>query len=36
MGWRVPDVRIEALKRLGQWHCFEDWGGVARAVKNVL
>ncbi|KAF6219060.1 hypothetical protein HO133_005604 [Letharia lupina] len=33
---RMPNAKVEVLKEVGHWHCFEDLDGVANAVKNFL
>lgn len=36
MGKRMPKAKVEVLKGVGHWHCFEDLEGVAGAVKGFL
>lgn len=32
----MPNAKVEVLKGVGHWHCFEDLDGVANAVKKFL
>lgn len=36
MEGRMVDAKVEVLKEVGHWHCFEDLEGVAKAVKDFL
>lgn len=36
MEGRMGDARVEVLRGVGHWHCFEDLEGVAGAVGGVL
>ncbi|KAK4693208.1 hypothetical protein P7C71_g4149, partial [Lecanoromycetidae sp. Uapishka_2] len=42
VGWakamegRLPDAKVEILKGVGHWHCYEDLEGVASAVKSFI
>ncbi|KAK4696159.1 hypothetical protein P7C71_g1710, partial [Lecanoromycetidae sp. Uapishka_2] len=33
---RMPNVKVEVLKGVGHWHCYENFEGVSNAVRGFL